>query len=76
MCAGLHVKYSFTRYPCQTVTQLELPRHILEKHSSAKFHKNPPSGGPVAPSGRTDRHNSWQMTNVKQNSLLCIYFYF
>ena len=55
MCTGLHLKFSLL---LSDFNAFELPRNFFEeKHSNIKFHKNPSSGSPVVPFGRTDRHN-------------------
>jgi len=34
--------------------KLDISRHIFEKYSNIKFHKNPSSGSRVVPCGQTD----------------------
>jgi len=51
MYLDLHVKYPFSLIYLQ---ELEFSRHIFEKYSNIKFHKNP-SRSRVVPSERTDR---------------------
>jgi hypothetical protein len=43
-----------TRYSCRNVMKLQFSRHILEKSSNIKFHRNPSSGSRVTPHERTD----------------------
>jgi len=42
------------RYSCQILLNLEVSRHIFEKYSIIKFHKNPSSGSRIVPCGQTD----------------------
>jgi len=37
--------------------RLQLSRHILEKYSNVKFHKNPSSGSRAVGCGLTDSHD-------------------
>ena len=43
-----------TRYSFRILMKLEFFRHIFRKNLNTKLHKNPSSGSPVVPRGRTD----------------------
>ena len=46
-----------SRYSCQILIKLELPRQIFENSLGIKFNDNPSSGSRFVPWGRTDRQD-------------------
>jgi len=56
-CMRLHER---TCYPSHILMKVSFSRHIFEKYSNIKFHKNPSSGSRVVQYGRTDEHTDRQ----------------
>ena len=54
-----------TFYSCSILMSLEFSGQIFEKYSNIKFHKNPSSGSPVVPCGKTAAFRN--LSNAPQN---------